>query len=90
MRGGRTIVAMQTISIQVAEADVEVLERLLLRSVAADRGELTRLTMLSTAYGDHVRGEAASRELSGVRRRMEVAQALISQLRSNEPRVGTE
>ena len=75
---------MRTIPIEVPEADAEVLERLLLRSLAADRGELTRLTMLSTAYGDHVRGEAASREIEDVRRRMEVAQRVVAQLRDDE------
>jgi hypothetical protein len=81
---------MRTISIRIAGADAEVLEQLLLRSVAADRGELTRLTMISTAYQDHARGEAASRQLAGVRRRMEVAEALISQLPSDGHRAETE
>ena len=71
---------MQTIDLRVTADDLEVVRSLLLRSVAADREELRRLNMLSTAYADQVRGDVASRELDQVRRRMAAAQALLEQL----------
>lgn len=64
----------------VDDADLTTLRTILLRSVAADRDEVRRLNMLSTAYADHARGDAASRELDGVRRRIEVARALLDGL----------
>jgi len=71
---------MQTITLQIPADDVEILRGLLIRSIAADAAELRRLGMLSTAYGDHVRGEAASGQLDPVRRKQAVAQALLDQL----------
>lgn len=77
---------MTTIPIQVPEADVETVRGLLRRSIATDQAELARLTMLSTAYGDHARGEGASAQLAQVRRKREVAQALLDQLEHLNPR----
>ena len=71
---------MQTIDLRVTTDELEVVRSLLLRSVAADREELRRLNMLSTAYADHGRGDVASRELDQVRRRMAAAQGLLEQL----------
>lgn len=71
---------MKMITLQVPEADLEVVRGLLLRSIAADQAELGRLGMLSTAYVTHVRGDAASAQLATVRRKQAVAQALLDQL----------
>ena len=71
---------MQTIMIEISDGDADAVRSLLLRSIAADKDEIRRLNMLSTAYADHVRGDAASRELEQVRGRVAAAQALLVQL----------
>jgi hypothetical protein len=71
---------MKMRTVQVPEGDVEVLRSLMLRSISSDQAALGRLGMLATAYADHVRGDSASSQLAQVRRRQQVARALLEQL----------
>jgi len=57
-------------------------ERILRHSIATDAAEIRRLSFLGTAYHDRPAGRDVDPELEAAKRRREVAEFLLAQLKT--------
>jgi hypothetical protein len=68
------------LTLVVADENVDVVVRILHRSIALDTTEIRRLTFLGSAYHDRPAGQNVDSELTAARRQRDVAQELLGQL----------
>ena len=70
----------QTLVIPADQA--ATVERILRHSIATDAAEIRRLSFLGTAYHDRPAGRDVDPELEAAKRRREVAEFLLAQLKT--------